>query len=187
MRALEHEIIQDLDHVTNLDEDKIIRLYIQAIFSTLRTNFYQVDKFGQSKPYISIKLDSKAIPGIPKPYPLYEIFVYAPKFEGVHLRCSKVARGGLRWSDRKEDFRTEILGLMKAQQVKNAVIVPSGAKGGFVAKQLPLNGSQEDIQNEGIFCYRQFIRGYSISQIIIKMALWLSHRLYFVTMKMIHI
>ncbi len=94
---------------------------------------------------------------MPKPYPWYEIFVYSPAFEGVHLRCSKVARGGLRWSDRHEDFRTEVLGLMKAQQVKNAVIVPSGAKGGFVAKRLPLDGSREEMQAEGIACYKQFI------------------------------
>ncbi len=85
-------------------------------------------------------MNSKNIPGVPKPYPMFEIFVYSPRFEGVHLRHGKVARGGLRWSDRREDFRTEILGLMKAQQVKNAVIVPSGAKGGFVPKHLPLNG-----------------------------------------------
>lgn len=157
--ALAAEILTDLDSVSNLDEDKIIRQYMQAIGASLRTNFYQVDEKGQSKSYISIKLNSKMIPGVPKPHPLYEIFVYSPSFEGVHLRCGKVARGGLRWSDRREDFRTEILGLMKAQQVKNSVIVPSGAKGGFVPKHLPAYGSREDILAEGIRCYRLFIRG----------------------------
>ncbi len=157
--ALAAEILTDLDNVSNLDEDKIIRQYVQAISATLRTNFYQVDADGKPKSYISIKLNSKLIPGVPKPHPLYEIFVYSPRFEGVHLRCGKVARGGLRWSDRREDFRTEILGLMKAQQVKNSVIVPSGAKGGFVPKHLPVNGSREEIMAEGISCYQLFIRG----------------------------
>lgn len=155
---LSAEILTDLDAVSNLDEDKIIRQYIHAMAATLRTNFYQVDKQGNTKNYISIKLNSKVIPGLPKPYPMFEIFVYSPRFEGVHLRCGKVARGGLRWSDRREDFRTEILGLMKAQQVKNSVIVPSGAKGGFVPKNLPVNGTREDIMAEGIACYQFFIR-----------------------------
>ncbi|KTD08154.1 NAD-glutamate dehydrogenase [Legionella jamestowniensis] len=154
-----NEIFVALDDVANLDEDKIIRQYIQTIQSTLRTNYYQIDKKGNFKSYISVKLNSKEIPGVPKPYPMFEIFVYSPKFEGVHLRGGRVARGGLRWSDRREDFRTEILGLMKAQQVKNAVIVPSGAKGGFVPKQLPVNGSREEILAEGILCYKFFIRG----------------------------
>lgn len=157
--TLVSELFSDLDNVSNLDEDKIIRQYIQAISMTLRTNFYQVDKDGHHKPYISIKLNSKAISGVPKPHPMFEIFVYSPRFEGVHLRCGKVARGGLRWSDRREDFRTEILGLMKAQQVKNSVIVPSGAKGGFVPKHLPVNGTREEIMAEGISCYQLFIRG----------------------------
>lgn len=157
--ALVSEILTDLDDVSNLDEDKIIRQYVQTISSTLRTNFYQREVDGKVKKYISVKLNSKTIPLVPRPYPMFEIFVYSPQFEGVHLRCGKVARGGLRWSDRREDFRTEILGLMKAQQVKNAVIVPSGAKGGFVPKQLPINGSREEIMAEGISCYQQFIRG----------------------------
>lgn len=157
--ALVAEILIDLDTVSNLDEDKIIRQYVQAIAATLRTNFYQVDSEGKPKSYISIKLNSKNIPGVPKPQPMFEIFVYSPRFEGVHLRCGKVARGGLRWSDRREDFRTEILGLMKAQQVKNSVIVPSGAKGGFVPKHLPVNGTREEILAEGISCYKLFIRG----------------------------
>ncbi|KTC86691.1 NAD-glutamate dehydrogenase [Legionella brunensis] len=154
-----NEIFTALDDVANLDEDKIIRQYVQTIRSTLRTNYYQTDKKGNYKSYISIKLNSKEIPGVPKPYPMFEIFVYSPKFEGVHLRGGRVARGGLRWSDRREDFRTEILGLMKAQQVKNAVIVPSGAKGGFVPKHMPVNGTREEILAEGIRCYRLFIRG----------------------------
>lgn len=153
------EIYAALEEVSNLDEDKIIRQYIHAITSTLRTNYYQSDENGKAKTYISLKLDSKAIPGIPKPVPLFEIFVYSPRVEGVHLRGGKVARGGIRWSDRREDFRTEILGLMKAQQVKNAVIVPSGAKGGFVPKQLAATASREEIMAEAIDCYRIFIRG----------------------------
>ncbi len=157
MTSLIGEILNDLEQVENLDEDKIIRQYVQAINETIRTNYYQLNKEGQYKNYISIKLNSKAIPGVPKPHPLFEIFVHSPRFEGVHLRCSKVARGGLRWSDRREDFRTEILGLMKAQQVKNAVIVPSGAKGGFVAKKILPNASREEVLAEGIACYKQFI------------------------------
>ena len=99
------------------------------------------------------------IPEMPLPLPQYEIFIYSPRFEGVHLRAGKVARGGLRWSDRREDFRTEVLGLMKAQKVKNALIVPTGAKGGFVAKKLPADGSREAILEEGIACYREYIHG----------------------------
>lgn len=152
-------ILAALDDVLNLDEDKIIRQYVHTISETLRTNYYQIDADNKPASYLSIKLNSKSVPGVPKPHPLYEIFVCSPQFEGVHLRCAKVARGGLRWSDRKEDFRTEILGLMKAQQVKNAVIVPSGAKGGFVAKQIPANATREVILAEGIACYKLFIRG----------------------------
>ncbi|KTC97144.1 NAD-glutamate dehydrogenase [Legionella geestiana] len=156
--ALAKQIIADLDAVTNLDEDRIIRQYVHTILATLRTNYYQMDKAGNPRNYISIKLNSRAVPGLPKPMPLYEIFMCSPRVEGVHLRGGKVARGGLRWSDRREDFRTEILGLMKAQQVKNSVIVPSGAKGGFVPKQMPANPSREDMMAEGILCYRLFIR-----------------------------
>jgi glutamate dehydrogenase len=156
---LSREIIADLDKVENLDEDKIIRQYIQAITATLRTSAYQLSRDLQVKPYIAFKFNSHLIPGMPRPYPLFEIFVYSTRFEGVHLRCAKVARGGLRWSDRREDFRTEVLGLMKAQQVKNAVIVPSGAKGGFVPKKMPQNASREEVMAEGIACYQLFIRG----------------------------
>lgn len=159
IQKLEQQILAALEEVANLDEDKIIRQYMRAILATIRTNYYQVDNRNQPKEYIAIKLMSKEIPGMPKPYPMFEIFVYSPRFEAVHLRRGKVARGGLRWSDRKEDFRTEILGLMKAQQVKNSVIVPSGAKGGFVPKRLPIDGTREEILAEGISCYQQFIRG----------------------------
>ncbi len=158
--SVKKSILDDLETVTNLDQDKIIRQYVDVIHETLRTNYYQTDVNGKPKSYISIKLHSKGIPGMPRPYPLYEIFVYSIQFEAVHLRSSHVARGGLRWSDRREDFRTEVLGLMKAQQVKNAVIVPNGAKGGFVVKRtFAPNASREEIMAEGIRCYQQFIRG----------------------------
>lgn len=153
------EILTDLDKVSSLDEDRIIRQYIDAIASTLRTNFYQLDENGEPKNYISLKLISSTIPGVPRPHLKYEIFVYAPDVEGVHLRFGKVSRGGLRWSDRREDFRTEVLGLVKAQQVKNAVIVPNGAKGGFIPKNLASKTTREDIQAEGVRCYQKFIRG----------------------------
>lgn len=154
---LHEEMLQDLEHVSNLDEDKIIRQYIAIIKHTLRTNFYQLTPSGDFKSYVSFKFFSRDIPGMPKPYPKFEIFVYSPRFEGIHLRCSEVARGGLRWSDRKEDFRTEVLGLMKAQQVKNAVIVPNGAKGGFVPKRLDKMSSRDEVLTEGVACYQLFI------------------------------
>ena len=122
--------------VESLDEDRILRHFVNAVTSALRTNFYQTDEAASRRPTIAIKFDSRKIDGLPLPKPLYEIFVYSPRVEGVHLRFGKVARGGIRWSDRPQDFRTEVLGLVKAQQVKNAVIVPVGAKGGFVPKQL---------------------------------------------------
>ena len=153
------KILISLDDVANLDEDKIIRYYISIIEATLRTNFYQLDNNSQVKKYISFKFNPTLIPDMPLPKPMFEIFVYSPQFEGVHLRAGKVARGGLRWSDRREDFRTEVLGLMKAQQVKNSVIVPNGAKGGFFPKNMPVNGSREEIIAEGIACYQNFIRG----------------------------
>src|SRR5690606_16510264 len=111
------------------------------------------------KPYLSLKFSPRQLADIPAPRPLFEIFVYSPRMEGVHLRTSNVARGGLRWSDRLQDYRTEVLGLVKAQQVKNAVIVPSGAKGGFVCKKMPANVTREQQQTEGIACYQLFIRG----------------------------
>ena len=121
----------------SLDEDRILRSYLTVMKATLRTNYFQPGADGQPRSYISFKLEPKAIPDLPQPRPAYEIFVYSPRVEGVHLRFGAVARGGLRWSDRREDFRTEVLGLVKAQMVKNSVIVPVGAKGGFYAKQLP--------------------------------------------------
>jgi len=137
----------------------VLRLYLELMQATLRTNYYQPDGEGQPKPYISVKFDPSQIPDMPLPLPMFEIFVYSPRVEGVHLRGGKVARGGLRWSDRFEDYRTEILGLVKAQQVKNAVIVPVGAKGGFVAKRLPDPSDREAFQAEGIAAYKTFIRG----------------------------
>jgi glutamate dehydrogenase len=160
-RAVEvHErIIASLENVENLGQDRIIRQYLAIIMATLRTNFFQRDSDGQRHGYFSFKMESGKIPEMPKPRPAYEIFVYSPSVEGVHLRGGKVARGGLRWSDRHEDFRTEVLGLVKAQQVKNAVIVPVGAKGGFVCKRPMPNASREELQAEGISCYRTFIHG----------------------------
>ncbi|MER7501329.1 NAD-glutamate dehydrogenase [Nonomuraea pusilla] len=156
--ALTEEILGALDDVASLDEDRILRAYLEMIQATLRTNYFQrVD--GQRKPYISLKFDPQAISVLPLPRPKYEIFVYSPRVEGVHLRFGKVARGGLRWSDRMEDFRTEVLGLVKAQMVKNTVIVPTGSKGGFVVKQPPVSGSREDVLAEGVACYRMFISG----------------------------
>ena len=148
-----------LDEVANLDEDRILRSYIGVIRATLRTNYFQPGPGGSPKPYVSFKLDPHRIPELPEPRPKYEIFVYSPQVEGVHLRSGAVARGGIRWSDRREDFRTEVLGLAKAQQVKNAVIVPVGSKGGFVPKKLPADGGRDAVQEEGIACYRIFIRG----------------------------
>ncbi len=147
-----------LEAVSNLDEDRILRAFIAVVKATLRTNFFQAGPDGEPKPYFSCKLDPAHIPELPPPRPTFEIFVYSPRVEGVHLRGGPIARGGLRWSDRREDFRTEVLGLMKAQQVKNAVIVPNGAKGGFVCKQLPEAGG-EALQQEVQSCYRTFIRG----------------------------
>ena len=158
-QKLEIEFNAGLDEVENLSEDRVLRLYLELMQATLRTNYYQPDGEGQPKPYISVKFDPSQIPDMPLPLPMFEIFVYSPRVEGVHLRGGKVARGGLRWSDRFEDYRTEILGLVKAQQVKNAVIVPVGAKGGFVAKRLPDPSDREAFQAEGIAAYKTFIRG----------------------------
>ncbi|MFC5260717.1 NAD-glutamate dehydrogenase [Kribbella qitaiheensis] len=157
---LEKEIVAALDTVQSLDEDRILRGYLTVMKATLRTNYYQPGPDGQPRDYISIKLEPKAIPDLPQPRPAYEIFVYSPRVEGVHLRFGAVARGGLRWSDRREDFRTEVLGLVKAQMVKNSVIVPVGAKGGFYAKQLPDPAADRDAWlAEGIASYKTFISG----------------------------
>ncbi|WP_415755790.1 NAD-glutamate dehydrogenase [Pseudomonas leptonychotis] len=158
-QKLEQAILSALDNVAVLNEDRILRRYLDLIKATLRTNFYQADASGAPKSYFSFKLNPRAIPDIPRPTPKFEIFVYSPRVEGVHLRFGDVARGGLRWSDREEDFRTEVLGLVKAQQVKNAVIVPMGAKGGFIPRRLPLGGSRDEVLAEGIACYRIFISG----------------------------
>jgi glutamate dehydrogenase len=146
-----------LQSVESLDEDRILRHFRNAVQAAVRTNFYQIGVDGQPKPLINVKFDSRKIENLPLPRPLFEIFVYSPRVEGVHLRFGKVARGGIRWSDRPQDFRTEILGLVKAQQVKNAVIVPVGAKGGFVPKLLPAGGAREAIQAEGVAAYKLFI------------------------------
>ena len=152
------DIKERLDQVSNLDDDRIIRRYMDMILATLRTNFYQKAEGGVDKSYVSFKVLPELIPEMPLPLPKFEIFVYSPRIEGVHLRGGKVARGGLRWSDRQEDFRTEVLGLVKAQQVKNTVIVPVGAKGGFVCKNLPFSEGRAAIQKEGQECYKIFIR-----------------------------
>ena len=156
--AIEQHILSSLEEVLNLGEDRIIRQFVCLVKATLRTNFFQEGEDGSLKPYFSFKFQPILIPDIPKPVPLYEIYVYSPRVEGVHLRAGKVARGGLRWSDRQEDFRTEVLGLVKAQQVKNAVIVPVGAKGGFVARKLLPRMSRAEMQAEGVACYEVFIR-----------------------------
>ncbi|HEY4127342.1 MAG TPA: NAD-glutamate dehydrogenase domain-containing protein, partial [Gammaproteobacteria bacterium] len=152
------DIAAALEQVSSLDDDRILRLFLGAILATLRSNYFQKDADGGYKAHVSFKFDPAQLE-LPLPKPLFEIWVYSPKVEGVHLRMGKVARGGLRWSDRREDFRTEILGLVKAQNVKNTVIVPVGAKGGFYVKRPPLGGDREAIMKEGIACYQTFLRG----------------------------
>jgi glutamate dehydrogenase len=156
-KAIYARIEADLTNVQSLDDDRIIRRLRNVIANVLRTNFYQPDAGGRPKAYLSMKLASGKLDELPAPHPLVEIFVYSPQVEGVHLRFGKVARGGLRWSDRREDFRTEVLGLVKAQQVKNAVIVPVGSKGGFYPKQMPVNPSREETMATGIAAYKTFI------------------------------
>ncbi len=151
-----------LTDVQSLDQDRILRNFLNLIDSTVRTNFYcqQIVNGDTTQfDYVSFKFDSGSIKSLPLPRPAFEIFVYSPRVEGIHLRGGKVARGGLRWSDRREDFRTEVLGLMKAQMVKNAVIVPVGSKGGFYVKRPPVGGDRDAQQQEGIECYRIFLRG----------------------------
>jgi glutamate dehydrogenase len=164
---LTREIEEAVDAVASLDEDRILRSFLSVVCAILRTNYFRVgsgedDPVGDPathRPYLSFKLDPSKIAALPAPRPRFEIFVYSPRFEGVHLRGGKVARGGLRWSDRREDFRTEILGLMKAQMVKNALIVPVGSKGGFVLKRPPADGGREALAQEAIACYRMFLSG----------------------------
>ncbi len=149
-----------LASVPSLDEDRILRRFVNAVQAAIRTNFYQIDRNGQPSALIAVKFASRSIEGLPLPKPLYEVFVYSPQVEAVHLRSGKVARGGIRWSDRPQDFRTEVLGLVKAQQVKNAVIVPVGAKGGFVPKLLSgrsAPAAAEQVQREGVAAYKLFI------------------------------
>ncbi len=153
-------IIQDeLENVTSLDEDRILRSILNLVESTLRTNFFQIDEHGEPKDYLSIKIDSGKVEDMPEPKPYREIFVYSPRTEGIHLRGGPIARGGIRWSDRQEDYRTEVLGLMKAQMVKNAVIVPVGSKGGFIIKKPPKDATRKELQDEAIACYKILIRG----------------------------
>lgn len=159
VERIQAKILEALDEVENLNEDRVLRRYLDLINGTLRTNYFQKDAEGNDKNYISIKFSPRNIADIPEPRPLFEIFVCSPRVEGVHLRGGTVARGGLRWSDRLQDYRTEVLGLVKAQQVKNAVIVPNGAKGGFVAKQLTKTMSRQEFMDEGIACYKTFIQG----------------------------
>lgn len=159
VQELTSQILTALDGVSNLDEDKILRRYVELINATMRTNYFQRLADGAVKPYISFKFDPSLMPELPLPKPMFEVWVYSPRVEGIHLRSSKVARGGLRWSDRQEDFRTEVLGLMKAQKVKNAVIVPSGAKGGFIPKALPQTDNRDELMQEVISNYKVFISG----------------------------
>ncbi len=153
------EIEKILSLVSNIAEDKVIRTILDVLMATWRTNYFQKTPAGDFKSYISFKLNSAKISFMPKPRPYTEIYVYSPRVSGIHLRGGKVARGGLRWSDRREDFRTEVLGLMKAQMTKNAVIIPVGSKGGFVVKKIPTEGGRDAMMKEGIECYKTFLRG----------------------------
>ncbi|MCC6869831.1 MAG: NAD-glutamate dehydrogenase [Burkholderiales bacterium] len=155
----ERAIEAALDAVDNLSHDRVLRQYLAMIRATTRTNFWRHDAAGATRPFLSFKFDPARIPGLPEPKPFAEIFVYALRFEGVHLRGGPVARGGLRWSDRPEDFRTEVLGLVKAQMVKNTVIVPVGSKGGFVLKRAPSPADREGYLAEGVACYQDYLRG----------------------------
>jgi glutamate dehydrogenase len=174
---LQQKLLANLAEVQNLTEDKVLRMYLQVIMATKRTNFYQHNTDGSIKEYISFKIKSGELQDIPLPKPKMEIFVYSPRFEAVHLRGVDVAnteeqnekvkknsfyivaRGGLRWSDRREDFRTEVLGLLKAQMTKNAIIVPVGSKGGFVLKALSPQATRDELMQEGVECYKTFLRG----------------------------
>ena len=159
VKTIKRAFVRGLGSVTSLDEDRILHSFYSVIQATLRTNFYQTAPDGLAHEYMSFKLDSSQVPDLPKPRPYREIWVYSPRVEGIHMRMGKVARGGLRWSDRKEDFRTEVLGLMKAQNVKNTMIVPVGAKGGFVVQRPPPGGDREALMGEVINCYKSFING----------------------------
>ncbi len=158
-KQLTEQLETELGKVASLDEDRILRQFISTVLATMRTNAWQERAPGVIKPYLSFKLNPREVPGMPEPKPMFEIWVYSPRVEGVHLRGGKVARGGLRWSDRREDFRTEVLGLVKAQQVKNTVIVPVGSKGGFVLKSAPPATDREAYMAEGVACYKLFLSG----------------------------
>ncbi|HHL43760.1 MAG TPA: NAD-glutamate dehydrogenase, partial [Hellea balneolensis] len=152
-------IKKELETVVSLDHDRVLRRLLNTLDAALRTNYFKVDEEGQPQPFMSLKVNSQAIEPLPAPKPYREIFVWSPRVEGIHLRFGPVARGGLRWSDRRDDFRTEVLGLVKAQQVKNAVIVPVGSKGGFYPKQLPKTGGRDAFMAEGIAAYTEFVSG----------------------------
>lgn len=158
-KAVEAKIVEALQAVESLDSDRVLRRLAALVGAIQRTNFYQPAADGGPKPYISFKIASRELEDLPAPKPYREIYVSAPHVEGVHLRFGPVARGGLRWSDRRDDFRTEVLGLVKAQQVKNAVIVPVGSKGGFYPKHLPRGGDRDAIQAEAIRAYKTFLSG----------------------------
>ena len=155
----ERAIAAALESVENLSEDRVLRQYLALILATTRTNFWRRDADGKVRSFVSFKFDPAKVPGLPEPKPMFEIFVYSTRFEGVHLRGGRVARGGLRWSDRPEDFRTEVLGLVKAQMVKNTVIVPVGSKGGFVLKRAPAMTDRDAYLKEGVACYQDYLRG----------------------------
>jgi len=163
--AAARAVAADIDALTSLDTDRVLRALASMIEATLRTNFYATDpKSARARNVLSFKFNPELISELPLPRPKFEIFVYSPRVEGVHLRFGPVARGGLRWSDRREDFRTEVLGLVKAQAVKNAVIVPVGAKGGFVVKRPPVSTGdpatdRDAFRDEGVACYRLFVAG----------------------------
>jgi glutamate dehydrogenase len=157
--SVERAIGTAIDAVANLDQDRILRTFLELLLAMTRTNFFQTGPDGDVRPYLSFKLDPGKVPNLPRPRPAFEIFVYSPHTEAVHLRGGRVARGGIRWSDRREDFRTEVLGLMKAQMVKNAVIVPTGAKGGFVVKRPPAGNDRQALAEEVSACYQTFMRG----------------------------
>lgn len=159
LQCLHNAISNGLEEVGSQDEDRILRGFYETISATLRTNYFQLNAAGEAPDFLSIKLDSRRVPELPQPRPFREIWVYSPRVEGIHLRGGLVARGGLRWSDRREDFRTEVLGLMKAQNVKNTLIVPVGAKGGFVVKKPPAGADRETMMAEVVSCYRAFITG----------------------------
>jgi len=156
---LEQRLRRAIAAVVSPDEDRILRAFLAVILATLRTNYFRRDAAGNPRPWLALKFDPARIPGLPQPRPAFEIFLHSPRVEGVHLRAGPIARGGIRWSERAEDFRTEILGLMKAQHVKNTLIVPVGAKGGFVVRRLPPRSAPLAQQQELVECYRSFIRG----------------------------